>query len=373
MQTTSVGGAPTGVLLLNMGGPWSLDDVRPFLLELFNDRDIIAFPGGPALQKYWASMIARFRTPKVLRRYAAIGGGSPLLKWTLRQSELLAARLNAAGRAGSAAPSHQAGAADDPAGGRGPSRGGRFVTAVAMRYAPPRAAEALRELRREGYGRIVVLPLYPQECHATTGSSLADLDRTLARINLRPPMIIVRSFHDHPGYIEALARAVRDGHAAFPDAARGEAVTLFSAHGVPQRLADAGDPYVDQVRATVTAVVDELGTEIGEHRLSFQSRTGPVRWVGPGTDEVLKELGQTGRRSVLVVPISFVSDHIETLHEIDIEFAELAREAGIVHFRRSPALNDRPDFIAALADIVLQAVNGAGTHKPAAGGERMEA
>jgi ferrochelatase len=151
-----------------------------------------------------------------------------------------------------------------------------------------------------------------------------------------------------------MAERVREGLRLFPE---GEPVVLFSAHGVPIRIVETGDPYVRHVRETVDGLLGLLGEDVGEYQLAYQSRTGPVRWTEPGTDEVLEELGRSGKRSVLVVPISFVSDHIETLHEVDIEFREVAEKAGIEHYHRAPSLNDSPAFLKALRDIVLDALS----------------
>jgi ferrochelatase len=327
---TADGSERTGILLLNLGGPWTLDGVKPFLLRLFSDRDIIPLPGGPALQGLWARLIATARAPKVRRKYAEIGGGSPLLRWTRAQADGLGRLLE----------------------------GGSFATAVAMRYSEPTAADALAELEAAGCRRIVVLPLYPQECMATTGSSLLDLERALARRGRAFETTVIRSFHRAPGYLRAMADRVREGLALFPEEVREEAVILFSAHGIPLRIAATGDPYVTHVEETVRGIVEELGDEIGPHRLAYQSRTGPVKWTGPGTADVIAELGAEGVESVLVVAISFVSDHIETLHEIDVEFADLAQEAGIAHFHRAPSLNDSPLFLEALRDLVVDAAQG---------------
>jgi ferrochelatase len=225
-----------------------------------------------------------------------------------------------------------------------------------MRYSEPRAEAALAFLAEHGCRRAVVLPLYPQECAATTGSSLSDLRRAAERTSARIDCTVVRSYHDHPLFLRATAERIREGLAAFPEDLRREVVILFSAHGVPMRIAASGDPYVRQVRETACGLLRELEDEIGPHRLGWQSRVGPIRWTGPGTDEVLARLGKEGARGVLVVPLSFVSDHIETLHEIDCEFREMAEKAGIERFVRSPALNESPLFLDALRDLVRRAL-----------------
>jgi len=319
-----------GVVLLNMGGPWTLDDVKPFLRAVFSDRQVIRFPGGAALQGAWARLITAARASRVRARYAAIGGGSPLLGWTQRQARGLSELL-----------------------------GGAPVE-VAMRYSEPRTAEALSRLVAAGCRRALALPLYPQECGATTGSSLDDMRRAAGALRVELEIIEVRSFHDDAGYIAAVAARVRKGLAALPEEARRDAVVLFSAHGVPERLDAGGDPYVGQVRRTVELVVGELGDDIGEHRLAFQSRAGPVRWVGPSTPDEVRRLAAGGVRAIVVVAISFVSDHIETLHELDIELAELAARAGIARIVRAPSLNDDPRFLGALAEIARRVLAGGG-------------
>jgi ferrochelatase len=319
-----------GVLLLNMGGPWTLDDVKPFLRAVFGDRRVIRFPGGPALQGIWARSIAAVRASKVRARYEMIGGGSPLLDWTRRQAAGLAELL------------------------------GGWPVEVAMRYSEPRVTGAIDRLADAGCRRIVLLPLYPQECGATTGSSLADARRAVDGRADDIEVVEVRSYHDWPPYVRAVAARIREGLTLFTQAVRERIVVLFSAHGVPMRLERSGDPYVSQVRRTVDLVLQELGSEVGEHRLSFQSRAGPVRWVGPSTIEAVQQLGSEGVAGLLVSPISFVSDHIETLHEVDIELRELALGAGIAEFHRAPSLNDSSLFIEALRGVVEESVKRPG-------------
>jgi ferrochelatase len=318
-----------GVLLLAMGGPWTLDDVRPFLLAVFSDRRVIRFPGGSVLQGAWARLLTALRARAVRERYAAIGGGSPLLSWTRLQAAALSRAM-----------------------------GGTPVE-VALRYATPRAGAAVERLAATGCRRVLLLPLYPQECGATTGTSLHDAREAVTRHGGLEP-VEVRSFHDDPGYVRAVAARVRAGIEELSAGGAGRPFVLFSAHGVPERVERSGDPYVSQTRRTVELVAAELGTEIGEHGLSFQSRVGPVRWVGPSTVSEVERLGRAGREAVLVVPISFVSDHIETLHEIDIELRGIAAGAGIRRFGRAPSLNDGADFAAALCGIATGALAAAG-------------
>jgi ferrochelatase len=316
-----------GVLLFNLGGPDTLDDVEPFLVNLFSDRDIVELPMGALFQPVFARMIARARGPSVRRNYASIGGGSPQLRLTRAQGEALSARL---------------------------SRGdGRVPVAIAMRYWRPRTEQALQELAACGVDRIVTLTLYPHYSRATTGSSERELARVLARPEWRGRFRVsgIDRFPTDPAYLDALAATVGEALAGLPDEARRRVVLLFSAHGLPRRLVDVGDPYVGETEATVRGVLERLAVP-NRHLLAYQSRTGPVRWISPGTDEVLRELGREGVREVLVVPVSFVSDHIETLYELDQLFAGVARRAGIADYRRSAALNTHPLFIEALAGLV---------------------
>lgn len=305
-----------------MGGPRSPAEVEPFLVNLFSDRELIQLPGGAWLQPALARLIAKLRAPKVRRRYAAIGGGSPLGRITANQAELLQERLG---------------------------EHGDFVVEVAMRYTAPRVDGALMRLRQHGVSRCVVLPLYPQYSRATTGSSLADLDRALDELGLTREweVIRVRDFHDNPLYLDALAERV--GTALDQLAAGAEVV--FSAHSLPQRLVDQGDPYRDQVEATVAGLVQRLGLD--RWHLGYQSRSGPVRWLEPDVLDLIATLASRGARKLLVVPVSFVSDHIETLHEIDVQMREHAQGCGVQEFARSPSLNEDPTFIEALAQIVL--------------------
>jgi protoporphyrin/coproporphyrin ferrochelatase len=310
--------AKTAVLLLQMGGPDSIDAVEPFLVNLFSDRDIIRI--GPAfLQPVIARFIARRRAPKSEAFYAKIGGRSPIRELTEGQARALEAQL-----------------------------GPEFRCFVAMRYWKPSTIEALAAIRREGISRIIALSLYPHYSRATTGSSAGELKRVLARAGVDFSVSYIDGFHDHPLYIAALATRIGEELARFSES--DEVQILFSAHSLPQSFIDEGDPYLNQILETVRLVTERLG--VIDFHLSFQSRAGPVKWLEPSTEEMLKKLAAAGCENLLVVPISFVCDHIETLYEIDIQYAEEAKALGIENFRRIPALNDSPQFIACLADLV---------------------
>jgi len=323
-----------GVLLLNLGGPESLEAVEPFLYNLFSDREIIQLPGGPLLQKPFARLIAKVRGPKVRENYRSIGGGSPILELTRRQASALERALNGSEESAST----------------------RFHVGVAMRYWHPDSAEALAEMRDLGVRRIVALTLYPQYSSATTGSSLSALARTVTSVFPDEGFhwTAIDRYPEEPEYLEALTDTVVEALDALPAAERSETVILFSAHGLPVRFIQAGDPYVEEIARTRTGVLRLLEQRGRRHpwKMGYQSRTGPVRWIGPYTDQVIEELARAGTRSVLVVPLAFVSDHIETLYEIDLLFGGLARRLGIPGFHRTRMLNDTPRFMAALAGLV---------------------
>jgi ferrochelatase len=322
--------ARAGVVLTNLGGPDAPEAIEPFLYELFSDPVILSIRPG-ILRRFVARRISARRAPRVAKDYARIGGASPLRARTDEQARALAAALEA----------------------RAP---GRFATAVAMRYGRPRAAEAVGSLLARGCAGFLHLPLYPQESRATTGSSSAELRRVLAERARGAPFAEVRSWHLHPGYVAALSRTVNEGLARLRAQGGGEPHVLFSAHGLPERFRRAGDPYVGQIEDTYAAVASRLSEPSS---LAYQSRVGPVRWVGPATDETIERLAREGVRALLVVPLGFVSDHFETLFEIDVLYRDLARASGVERFQRAPSLNDRADFVEALADLVLRAAPSA--------------
>jgi ferrochelatase len=320
----------TAIVLFNLGGPGDLASVEPFLVKLFQDREIIQLPGGAALQPLMARLIARMRGASVRRNYRRIGGGSPQLRITREQAQALEARLNTA------------------------VAGSPFRVFIAMRYTEPTAHDALTAIAAAGIRRIVTLTLFPHWSKATTGSSRREFDRALGSPAWRDAgfeVSHIEHYADDPLYVEALTATVRSAWDRIPEERRARAVLLFSAHGLPQRFIDEGDPYVAHIDATRYGVLERLELP-NRQLLAFQSRTGPVKWIGPGTEEVLAELGDEGVTDVLVVPLSFVSDHIETLYEVDMLFADAARAAGITGYYRPAALNTHPLFIDALARLV---------------------
>jgi len=318
---------PTGLVVLNMGGPDALAEVEPFLYRLFSDRELIQLPLGAVLQRPLARLISHFRAKSVRENYRQIGGRSPLLRWTSLQAQGVTRRLGATWR-----------------------------PYVVMRYTRPRADEAVRRMRADGIEQAVVLSLYPHFTAATTGSSLNDFRRAVARHYPQLSFLAIEQWYDWPGYLEALSAKVREGLEMFPEEVRPQVQVVFSAHALPQKFIDRGDPYLEHVMATVKGVVERLGGQ--PWHIGFQSRSGPVEWMQPDTLEVIDRLAAAGHDAVLMVPISFVSDHIETLHEIDIEMRDHAERAGIRQFARSPSLNDAPEFLDALAGLVEQTLAG---------------
>jgi ferrochelatase len=328
---TSRNTQPTAVVLFNLGGPDDLAAVEPFLVNLFSDREIIELPFGAALQPVLARVIAKLRGPAVRRNYARIGGGSPQLRITNLQAQALEERLNV-----------------------GFCSGRRYRTFVAMRYSRPSCEDALEAIAAAGIGRIVTLTLFPQYSKATTGSSRREFDRIISQPRWRTSAFRVTHidrYASDPKYLDAMSDSVARAWGAIPRERRADAVLLFSAHGLPQKFIDAGDPYVDEIEATRRGILERLNIS-ARQVMGYQSRTGPVTWIGPGTEQILESLGREGVKDVLIVPLSFVSDHIETLYEVDLLFADVARKAGITGYFRTEALNAAPAFVGALAGLV---------------------
>lgn len=340
----------TAVILLNMGGPDSLGAVKPFLKNLFSDRNIIKL--GPSfLQKSIASLIIKMKLKKTLTTYQLIGGRSPLPEITFQQASALEAALNAEA---SASPSFSAKES--------------FKVFVAMRYWHPLTEETVAEVSRLGIKRIVVIPLYPQYSRATTGSSLKKLVEEFAKVTgkkidlprgyLRSFSVlaypfdlnIISSWYDHPVYIEALIEKINKGMDLFVSGSKKSkfgAPVLFSAHSLPQKFVDEGDPYVSEIKGTISEILKSINIE---SYLSYQSKSGPVKWLEPSTEDMITRLAKKGVKNLLVVPISFVSDHIETLYEIDMLYKQMANKLGM-NLQRTESLNTSLKFIEALADI----------------------
>ena len=327
--------ARVGVLLLNLGGPERIQDVGPFLYNLFADPEIIRLPI-PALQKPLAWLISTLRSSKSQEAYRSIGGGSPLRRITEQQARELQSELR--------------------------QRGIEATSYVAMRYWHPFTESAVADIKADGIEQVVVLPLYPHFSISTSGSSFRELQRLrqLDSSFQQLPLRCIRSWYDHPGYVRSMAELIAEEIRAsdVPE----EAHVFFSAHGVPKSyVEEAGDPYQQEIEACTALIMKELETILGSsnpHTLAYQSRVGPVEWLKPYTEEALEALGEAKTRDLVVVPISFVSEHIETLEEIDIEYRELATESGVVNFRRVRALDTYGPFIQGLADMVASSLEG---------------
>ncbi len=315
------------VVLLQLGGPDSLEAIEPFLYNLFCDPDIIDFPGAFLARKPLARFISSRRSKKVIENYRAIGGKSPILELTKTQATSLERELN------------------------------KTISAkvfVAMRYWHPLMEKVVREIQMGRFDKIILLPLYPQYSQATTGSSLNEWNRQCVLKNLSATSTkTISSFHNHPLYIEAIVENIRITMTKFSEFAAGEIDLVFSAHGTPMSLVKKGDPYKEQIEETVRLVM-ESGQWNSPHILCYQSKVGPVKWLKPSLRETIHTLAEKGRKHLLIVPISFVSDHIETLHEINILIRKEAEQLAIERFELMPALNDSPKFILCLTQLVLE-------------------
>lgn len=318
-----------GVLLLNLGGPDKLEDVQPFLYNLFSDPEIIRLPFS-WLQKPLAWFISTRRSKTSQENYRKIGGGSPLRQITEAQGEALKAQLSELGQEAN--------------------------IYIGMRYWHPYTEEAIAQIVADDIDKLVILPLYPQFSISTSGSSYRLLE-TLWQENPKLQQIeysVIASWYKQEGYLQAMAQLIAQelDQLANPD----DAHIFFSAHGVPKSyVEEAGDPYQQEIEECTHLIMQTLNRS-NPHTLAYQSRVGPVEWLQPYTEEAIEDLAHKGVKNLVVVPISFVSEHIETLEEIDIEYREVAEEAGIENFRRVPALNVDPVFIKALADLTLDAL-----------------
>jgi protoporphyrin/coproporphyrin ferrochelatase len=315
-----------GVVLFQLGGPDSLEAIEPFLFNLFCDPDIIDFPFARIGRRPLAKLISTTRARKVQHHYATIGGGSPIRRFTEQQARALQLNLQRDGL-----DAH---------------------CFVAMRYWHPFTAEAIEQLRAARCDEVVLLPLYPQYSCTTTGSSINEWRRLFSG---DIPVCCVNSFYRHEFYLQALVEKVDEALARFDCPERPEIV--FSAHSVPVAVIEKGDPYQRQIEETVDLLMQRGGWS-NQHRLCYQSKVGASKWLQPSLHTTLRELAAEKDREVCVVPISFVSDHVETLGEIDHEARAEAAKLGIKRFEMMSGLNDSPSFIVALAQLVRSAIDG---------------
>ena len=321
-----------GVVLLNLGGPDSLQAVRPFLYNLFSDRKIIQL-GPPFLQKPLAWLIAMLRSKKTEGYYRLIGGRSPILDITNAQAKALEEALNGSPL---------------------------FKVYVGMRYWHPLIEDVIPQIYNDGIRKLMGLSLYPQYSLATSGSSLSKFREVASKRYTEVEVFCTPSWYGHPLYIEALVDVIKKGMELFnadsPIHPFTHPCPPFSAHSLPEKFIDEGDPYVRHIERTIEEIVKRIPIK---WNLSYQSRSGPVKWLRPSTEEKLKELAGRNIKNILMVPISFVSDHIETLYEIDILYMQMAKGLGI-NLRRTDSLNTHPLFIEALKDIVIKNVKELG-------------
>jgi ferrochelatase len=312
------------ILFLQLGGPETLDDVPGFLYRLFSDPDVIRVK--PALlRKAIAASIALGRKNASRKLYAAIGGGSPIRRWTEAQAAGVESLLRGSGR--------------------------DAVVRAAMNCSAPFVEDVVSDLAAQGVRRFLALPLYPHYSLTTTKGALERSRAAVERFGRGAKLHELGSWPTHPGFVAAHAETIRDQIALFPDPRPESVHLLYSAHSIPKKLVTKeGDPYAREIEASVAAIDAALGNR-SPSSLAYQSKLGPVEWLGPPTLGALGELARRRTEQVLVIPIAFVSDHVETLYEIDQLFADEARRVGIPHFRRATGLNDRPTFLRALADV----------------------
>jgi ferrochelatase len=316
------------VVLFNLGGPDNPGAVRPFLFNLFNDPAIISAPG--PVRWLLAQRISRRRAPVARRNYELIGGGSPLLPNTARQAAALETALSGS---------------DD------------IRCFVAMRYWHPFVGEIIRDIKLFAPDDVVLLPLYPHYATATTGSSLKDWAKEAADAGLDAPTRTICCYPAEPGFVSAMAELTADAWKRAGKA--GNPRILYSAHGLPKREIRRGDPYQWQVEQSAAAIAAAVADRLGgqqEWLVSYQSRVGPLEWIGPYTDVEIERAGLEGR-PLVIVPLSFVSEHVETLVELDIEYGELAARHKVPAYERVRTVNDDPAFINGLAGLVRRAMD----------------
>ena len=319
----------SAVVLFQLGGPDSLEAVEPFLLNLFKDPDIIDFPLAFLARKPLAKLISSRRSIKVQNNYKLIGGRSPILDLTRLQASALHIRLL--------------------------QRGIQAQVFIAMRYWHPMTNEIVRDIKAGGFNRLILIPLYPQFSQATTGSSLNEWNREAKKQRLNIPTKFVCCYPNHPSLVEAIVENMNTSLAHFSNVSPENIDLVFSAHGVPVSYIQKGDPYQLHIEETIRRGV-ERGKWKSPHTVCFQSKVGPVQWLKPSLLDAIERLAGEGRKYLLIIPIAFVTDHIETLHEINIDARAHAMIRGVQQFELMPGLNDHPKFIECLADMVAQQI-----------------
>lgn len=310
------------VLLINMGGPENPDEVKSFLANLFNDDHIIGMP--VPLRFIFSRFMAAVRQSTAKKHYRHIGGGSPLKKWTRLQAEKLKASLTI--------------------------DYSNCIVRTAFSYSSPFIPEAVQDILRNNPDKIIAVPLYPQYSVTTFGSIVDELKALQSKFNLKNRLVIIPPFYRHPLYTKAVAGELNDALKKINHEMPYRVV--FTAHSLPQSVVDKGDPYRTQIEETISLVLNKLPIE--DYRISFQSKIGPVKWMQPATIETVEEAGRDGVKQLVVMPVGFVCDHIETLYELDIELAEIARQAGIEKFVRGGVFNDGENFIELLDELVRE-------------------
>ena len=315
-----------GILLLNFGGPWTLSDVKPFLYRLFaNPRVLVGIPA--PLRQLLAFIIAQVKGPSSIRNYRSIGGGSPQLKWTMMQAEGLRQLL----------------------------RGNEIRVEVGMRSSDPSIDAALEQMKFWGADELTLMPLFPQFSTTTTGTCFDVVSDSLDKLDWHPQLTTISHWPDHPEYIHLLRHSVDEAISLAQSKRNGSTDpvhVIFSAHSLPMKIVERGDPYAEDVARTVRAVTEGLQAPWS---IAFQSRNGRLPWLKPYLEDELKRLGREGVNAVVVVPISFVSDHIETLFELDRLYFDVARKHGIEHYYRARCFNDDAQFPRVLQSILMEA------------------
>lgn len=314
----------TAVVLFQLGGPDSISAIEPFLYNLFQDPDIFKIPIG---QKFFAKIISKRRAPKVAEEYELIGGKSPINEWTEIQRRLLENELR--------------------------KEIDNIDVITAMRYWHPLTNIAAEKIEEGNYDKVVLLPLYPHNSISTVGSSFNEWKRVYKGDTSK--LIYIYDFYNNGKYIKALNERIDETLERFPEEIRNDVQLVFSAHGTPISMVKKGDPYSRQIQETVNLVM-KMRKNSHEHHLCYQSKVGPVKWLEPATDKMIEELAHNGKKHLLIVPISFVSDHVETLFELDIEYREDAEKNNIENYIVMKGLNDSPTFISALKEITINAL-----------------